>query len=332
MATIFVNRERQSLGQFSAQEISNGLASGQFLPTDLGWQEGMETWQPLSAFADLPPPGAAAAPRTVPPAPESPGADFEQPGLIRFDECLNKAWDCFKANWGMCVVTTLVFFVISAVVQFPMQFAEGVLRRFSGHGHADQVWLLVAGAGVFLFFYALATALSSILGGGFMYFFIETLRTKKANIDNLFAGFRRSAWLQLLFAMLVWLVAIFAIALVVVTPGIYLAATMKSSAPALVAAAVMAVPVIYLSVGIGFAFPLIIDKKLGFKAALLTSLKTVHRQWFRAFGLLVLVALVGAVGVLACCVGMLATLPIAYLIWAQGYRQLFGDGDLKPQD
>jgi len=30
-------------------------------------------------------------------------------------------------------------------------------------------------------------------------------------------------------------------------------------------------------------------------------------------------------------VGMLASAPLAYLIWGQGYRQLFGDGDLKPQ-
>jgi uncharacterized membrane protein len=45
---------------------------------------------------------------------------------------------------------------------------------------------------------------------------------------------------------------------------------------------------------------------------------------------LVLVALIGAVGMLACCVGMLASMPLAYLIWGQGYRQLFGDGELKP--
>jgi hypothetical protein len=51
----------------------------------------------------------------------------------------------------------------------------------------------------------------------------------------------------------------------------------------------------------------------------------VHRQWFRVFGhdrpLLIMAA-----GVLACCVGVLFTAPLAYLIWSQAYRQLFGDG------
>ena len=333
MAMIFVNRDSQSLGQFTDQEISNGLQSGQFLPADLGWQEGMETWQPLSAFTNLPAPGAVAPPiRPTPTVPESAPRDFQQPGQIRFDECLSGAWECFKLNWGVSVVATLIFFAISAVVQIPMQFAEAVLRRFTGHGSADQIWILVAVGVVFLFFYVLATGLSSILGAGFMYFFIEALRTKKANIDNLFAGFRSSNWIQLLLAMLAWLVGIFVVVAVILTPGIFLAVMLKTQVPAIVSAVLLVIPVVYFSVGIGFVFPLIVDKKIGFKAAILTSLKTVHRQWFRAFGLLVLVALVAVVGVLACCVGILASAPLAYLIWGQGYRQLFGDGDLRSQD
>ena len=152
MAMIFVNRDRQSLGQFTDQEISNGLESGQFLPGDLGWQEGMENWQPLSSFTNLPAPGAAVpASRPAPPVPESATSDFQQSGKIRFDECLSSAWECFQKNWGICVVATLVFFAISAVVQIPMQFAEVVLRRFTGHGSADQIWMLVAVGVVFFF-------------------------------------------------------------------------------------------------------------------------------------------------------------------------------------
>ncbi|MFA7343659.1 MAG: GYF domain-containing protein [Terrimicrobiaceae bacterium] len=333
MAMIFVNRDRQSLGQFTEQEVSNGLDSGQFLPTDLAWQEGMENWQPISSFTGLPPPGAATpANRPTPPAPETASADFRQPGKIRFDECLNSGWECFKLNWGLCVVATLVFFAISAVVQIPMQFAEAVFRRFTGHGAVDQIWILVAAGVVFLFFYVLATGVSSILSAGFLYFFVEALRTKKANIDNLFAGFRSPNWIQLLLAMLAWLLAIFLIVAVILAPGIFLSAMMKSRTPVLVSAGLLVVPVVYFSVGIGFVFPLIVDKKIGFWEAIKTSVKTVHRQWFRAFGLMVLVGLVAIVGLLACCVGMLATIPLAYLVWGQGYRQLFGDGELKPQD
>ncbi|MCX6969562.1 MAG: GYF domain-containing protein [Verrucomicrobia bacterium] len=326
---IFVNRDRQSLGQFSEQDVSNGLESGRFLPDDLAWQEGMESWQPLSSLTHLPPPGAAIpAVDSLPPSLDGPPAGFEKPGNIRFDECLSKAWDCFQRNWGLCVVGTLILFAISAVVQIPMQFAQAVLERFTGHGSSAQIGIMIGMVVVFLFFYALATGVSTILSAGFMYFFIESLRTGKSNIDNLFAGFRASNWIQLLLAMLVWILAVFIIVAVLVAPGIFLTATMKSSVPVIVAGVLAIIPLIYLAVPLGFVFPLIVDKKIGFWQAVTAAIRTVHRQWFQVLGLMILVGLIAMAGMLACCVGMLATMPLGYLIWCQGYRQLFGDGDL----
>ncbi len=328
MAMIFVNRDRQSLGQFTEQDISNGLADGRFLPEDLAWKEGMEAWQPLSAFTDLPPAGAT--PAAVPPLVRTfdyAAANVLQPGRIRFDECLSKAWECFLQNWGICVLTTLAFFAITIVVQIPMQFAQTMLERFSGAGSSGQVWIMVGMGVVFLFFYLLATGISSILSAGFMYFFIQALRTNKANIDHLFAGFTKSNWIQILLAVLVWVLAVILMVVVFLTPAVILTAMMKSEMPVIVAVVLVCIPVIYFSVGIGFVFPLIVDRQIGFWEAIRTSLKTVHRQWFQAFGLMILVGLVAMVGLLACCVGMLATIPLAYLIWCQGYRQLFGDGE-----
>ena len=65
---IHVNRGTTSLGVFSEQEIREGLSAGRFAPTDIGWREGMATWQPLSQFPEF---GGAAAP-AVPPV--QPGA------------------------------------------------------------------------------------------------------------------------------------------------------------------------------------------------------------------------------------------------------------------
>ncbi len=56
---IHVNRGTTSLGVFSEQEIREGLSAGRFAPTDIGWREGMATWQPLSQFPEF---GGAAAP------------------------------------------------------------------------------------------------------------------------------------------------------------------------------------------------------------------------------------------------------------------------------
>ncbi len=53
MAMIHVNRGATSLGVFSEEEVREGLRTGRFVPTDIGWREGMASWQPLSHFPEL---------------------------------------------------------------------------------------------------------------------------------------------------------------------------------------------------------------------------------------------------------------------------------------
>ncbi len=65
MGSIHINRNRQNLGQYSDQDVADGLQSGKFLPDDLAWQEPMDSWQPLSSFTNLPP--ASAVPSAPPP-------------------------------------------------------------------------------------------------------------------------------------------------------------------------------------------------------------------------------------------------------------------------
>lgn len=75
MSKLHINRDRQNLGQFTPEQVSEGLAEGRFLPTDLAWREGMDTWQPLSTFADLP----AATPSEEEPHPSSQPAAPQPP-------------------------------------------------------------------------------------------------------------------------------------------------------------------------------------------------------------------------------------------------------------
>ena len=82
MAMIFINRNRQSLGQFNPQEVADGLQSGQFLPTDLAWQEPMESWQPLASFSNLPAPTPAGAQRVAPLTANQPDPVHDAPAVI----------------------------------------------------------------------------------------------------------------------------------------------------------------------------------------------------------------------------------------------------------
>jgi hypothetical protein len=68
---IHIGRARTVLGQFTEEETRAGLQAGRFLPTDLGWTEGMETWVPLSEMPVL-----TAPPPLPEPLPPLPGEDL----------------------------------------------------------------------------------------------------------------------------------------------------------------------------------------------------------------------------------------------------------------
>src|SRR5437868_7404977 len=53
MATFHINRGGTNLGTFSEDEVRDGLRGGKFFGTDLGWREGMATWQPLAQIPEL---------------------------------------------------------------------------------------------------------------------------------------------------------------------------------------------------------------------------------------------------------------------------------------
>src|SRR5205809_7927372 len=63
MAMIHVNRGATSLGVVSEEEVRAGLGTGRLALADIGWREGMATWQPLSQFPEL----SATAPAAPPP-------------------------------------------------------------------------------------------------------------------------------------------------------------------------------------------------------------------------------------------------------------------------
>jgi hypothetical protein len=66
MPMIHVARDGAKLGEFTLEQIQEGLRTGQFRSTDLGWQPGMADWRPLSELAGAAAPPAAGAPPVLP--------------------------------------------------------------------------------------------------------------------------------------------------------------------------------------------------------------------------------------------------------------------------
>lgn len=89
---IHVSRGATRLGAFPEEEVHEGLRDGKFMPSDLGWREGMADWQLLSQFPEFatdiaaaptapPPQIGPAAPSTPPPAEATLQPDVPRTGL-----------------------------------------------------------------------------------------------------------------------------------------------------------------------------------------------------------------------------------------------------------
>ncbi|HEY8904086.1 MAG TPA: YIP1 family protein [Chthoniobacterales bacterium] len=117
MSKIHLNRAQQSLGEFTPEEVAEGLRSGRFLPSDLAWREGMETWQPLSTFPIVT--------ESVPPLPseihapiaESPIAEPAAPEAVQLPQ-IAPSWERGEASFFIRILETLQEVLLSPKTTF----------------------------------------------------------------------------------------------------------------------------------------------------------------------------------------------------------------------
>lgn len=84
------------------------------------------------------------------------------------------------------------------------------------------------------------------------------------------------------------------------------------------------VPGIYLAVGYAFVLPLVLDRQLPVWEAMELSRKTVHQQWFPAFGLLLAAGMLIFISARAYGFGLVLTLPLCTAALMFAYEDLFG--------
>ncbi len=84
-------------------------------------------------------------------------------------------------------------------------------------------------------------------------------------------------------------------------------------------------PGIYLSVAWMFAWNLLADKRGSFWECLEMSRQAVTAHWGWAFLLTIVAQIIANAGLIACFVGVLATMPLYGLMLAAAYRRLFAE-------
>ncbi len=139
--------------------------------------------------------------------------------------------------------------------------------------------------------------LTGVFYGGLYFFYLKKIRGQPAELGDAFAGFSL-AFLPLMLASLV--VTLFT------TLGLLL----------------LILPGIYLAVAYAFVYLLIIDHKLEFWCAMEVSRRVVTAQWWRMFGLVLLGALIAALGVIGLIIGIFITIPITIGAITYAYEDL----------
>jgi uncharacterized membrane protein len=86
------------------------------------------------------------------------------------------------------------------------------------------------------------------------------------------------------------------------------------------------IPGIYLAVAYSLAIPLLVEKNMGIWEALETSRKTIHKCWFKVFGLYLVVMVLILLAALPLGIGLIWAVPLANLVMGVVYRNLFSVG------
>lgn len=128
MSKIHLNRAQQNLGEFTPEEVAEGLRSGRFLPSDLAWREGMETWQPLSTLS-LPAESVPPLPPVIQPSVvESPAAGTAIPEPVQLPQ-IAPSWERTEGTFFTRILETLQEVLLSPKATFARMPVTGGFRK-----------------------------------------------------------------------------------------------------------------------------------------------------------------------------------------------------------
>ena len=82
-------------------------------------------------------------------------------------------------------------------------------------------------------------------------------------------------------------------------------------------------PGIYLAISWIFTIPLVIDKRMGFWDAMELSRKVIGRHWWKMFGFVIVIGLLGIAGLLVCIVGVFVACTIGQIALMYAYEDIF---------
>jgi len=289
-----IGGDGKEYGPVSGEDLRKWIAEGRLSAQSLAKAESDAEFRALSVFPEFA--------DVFAPAPELPGAPpvFSSASLAEGDYeldiggCLSRSWELVKANfWPVVGVSTLVFVIIGAFQQIlgliTNPIIQGMIRQheFSPGGLLIVILVSVVSAPIYM-----------ILMAALMKYFLNLIRGESATVGDAFSGFGPMTGQLILLGLVMNLLVIIGFALCLI-PGIF------------------------LQVAWFFATALVIDRRMNFWDAMELSRKMVCKHWFIVFAFMIVYGLVVAAGLIACCIGILVTIPIGLGAWMYAYETIF---------
>ena len=310
-----IGADGKEYGPVTTEQVRDWIAEGRANAQTKVQAEGGTDWKPLSEFPEFAealaakPAPSAPPPFTAPGAYTSPADVFTRDYHLDIGGCISGGWNLLKNHFGLLVLTVLVYFLIESGIALlgAIPFIGPVFSLGN---------LFIVGP----------------LLGGIYYVFLRAVRELPAELGDVFTGFRTKYW-QLFLGNLVpgLLAGLCMIPVVIVALLTILPSVLRHQEPGVahlviigLAGLVCFIPMVYLQTNWIFTLPLIMDQGMDFWPAMQASWKVVRKHWWHAFGLTILAALIGALGLLLCCVGVVFTAPLFFGAMMYGYETLFG--------
>jgi hypothetical protein len=243
---------------------------------------------------------------------------------------LSRGWNLVTKNAGLLIASTLLVMVVQGGISFIPQVGRVVIQI----AHRN-IALIAIGVVVMLVGYLIQLILSGPLKGGLYWPFLLRLRGQPAEVGDAFIGFRRG-FVQLMLATIVTGLLAAACALpglIVTMIGVFFLMPQHHidqhiALAILIPGVILLIPgvliAIYLSVCWGFTLPLVVDRQIGFWEAMSLSRQMVRKHWWGMFGSFFVIGLVAGAGVIACCVGLVFTIPVGLAAKMCAYEDIFG--------
>lgn len=285
-----IGSDGKEYGPVTAEQLRQWVAEGRINALTKVQAEGETEWKALAEWVEF---HDVFAPARIPAGPPT----------LDIGMCVSRSWDLFKKHWtlllGATILVGLILGGVGIALRLGVNLACGMrLHDFTRARGFQSLRLQLPGILASNFWFWLMTG---PFVGGLYNLFLKLIRGQPADVGDAFAGFGpqfgQLALGSFVVAILTTIGCLFCL-----VPGIYLGVCWK------------------------FTLPAIIDRRLGFWQGMETSRHAVTGRWWLVFALLLVTGLIAGAGVLACCVGILVTAPIAIGAIAYAYEDILGRG------